>query len=76
MNVESSLVIGSRLWLVVMWGVRLVGEVVDGGLVGAVGGSESGRDWWVGVGDFGESGAQESVVGAGEEAARAGGRCR
>jgi hypothetical protein len=37
--------------------VGVVGEVVDGGLVGAVGGPKPGRDRRVRVGDLGEPGA-------------------
>jgi hypothetical protein len=44
-----------------------VGEVVEGGLVGAVGGPQPGWGGRVRVGDLGEPGAQEMVVGVGEQ---------
>ena len=47
--------------------VGVVGEVVEGGLVGAVGGAQPGWAGRVGVGDLGEAGAQEVVVGVGEQ---------
>src|SRR5215213_6044486 len=47
--------------------VGVVGEVVEGGLVGAVGGPKPGRERRVRVGDLGEPGAQQVVVGVGEQ---------
>jgi hypothetical protein len=47
--------------------VGVAGEVVEGGLVGAVGGPQPGRGGRVRVGDLGEPGAQEMVVGVGEQ---------
>jgi hypothetical protein len=44
-----------------------VGEVVEGALVGAVGGAQPRWCRWVGVGDLGQAGAQEMVVGVGEQ---------
>ena len=44
-----------------------MGEVVEGGLVGAVGGAQPGWGGRVRVGDLGEPGAQEMVVGVGEQ---------
>ena len=41
------------------------GEVVDGVFVGGGGGAEFGRDGW--AVDLGEPGAEQPVVGAGEE---------
>ena len=67
-----SQVCGSR---VICWAGRgsggdpgLPGEVVDGGLVGAVGGAQRGGCGRAGVGELGQAGAQEPVVDAGEEA--------
>jgi hypothetical protein len=45
----------------------LLGESVDGVGVGAVGCAEWRWQGWVGVGEFGEAGAEEAVVQAGEE---------
>ncbi len=49
----------------------LPGEVVDGGLVGAVGSLERGWYRWAGVGEVGQDGAEDPVVHAGEDAGRA-----
>ena len=45
----------------------VAGDVVEGLLVGAVGGPQPGRGGRVGVGGFGEPGPQEMVVGVGEQ---------
>ena len=47
---------------------RLAGEVVDGGLVGAVGGPKWGGHRWAAFGEVGHAGAEDPVVHAGEEA--------
>ena len=47
--------------------VCLVGEVVEGGLVGAGGGAQPGGLRWAGVADLGEAGAEQVVVGVGEQ---------
>ena len=54
-------------WLVSGGEVGVAGEVVEGGLVGAVSDAQPGRGRRVGVGELGESGAQEVVVGVGEQ---------
>ena len=45
----------------------LLGEFVDGGLVCAGGVVQLGFSWWAGVADLGESGAEQVVVGVGEQ---------
>ncbi len=47
------------------------GEVIDGGLIGAVGGAQGAWCGRAGVGDLGQAGAQEPVVEAGEVPGRA-----
>ena len=45
----------------------LLGEFVEGGLVGAGGVVQLGFSWWARVADLGESGAEQVVVGVGEQ---------
>ena len=45
----------------------VAGEVAEGCLVGAGGCAQRGWSGWAGVGEFGQPGAQEMVVGVGEE---------
>src|SRR6202022_575647 len=45
----------------------LLGEFVEGGLVGAGGVVQLGFSWWAGVADLGESGPEQVVVGVGEQ---------
>jgi len=52
--------------------VGVVGEVLDGGPVGACRGAEPGRGWWVGGGGLGEPGTEQVVMGVGEELNRPG----
>src|SRR5258705_2022156 len=47
--------------------VGLAGEVVVGGLVGPGGGAQPGRRGRAGVGELGQAGAEQVVVGVGEQ---------
>jgi hypothetical protein len=52
------------LW--VWWSGRevgVVGEFVEGGLVGTCGAAQPGWGGWIRVGDFGQSGAEQVIVG-------------
>ena len=65
--IESIVGLVGRLRWVSGREVGVAGEVVEGPPVGAVGGPQWGWGWRVGVGDFGEPGAQQVVVGVGEQ---------
>lgn len=47
--------------------MSLVGEFVEGGLVGAGCGAQPRRPGWTGIGHLGEAGAEQVIVGVSEQ---------